>query len=661
MPSAKHILSKSDFKLASDCPQKLLYKKAKYPTTNEGNEYLQMLAEGGYIVGKMAQLLYPEGIEITTEKGTEDAIRKTHELLMHNKEIILFEAAIQSGNKIVRIDILKKSGNKFEILEVKAKSWNSDGDNEEDKPNISDQKKKLKEYIEDVAYQTLVLREYLDVNFKKATIVSKLLMPDKSKRTQIDNLISWFSITEKTKNKDFNNVVVEFNQTGKEAALWEGDKKSCILQEMDVTSEIYAIPEPPKKKKEGEDEVVKSIYQTVEEKTCSFLEILKKKKIEERGKLITKNCFKCEFRATKNDNRDGYAECLGKRAYAENHISELYYGGDLGGRGEKGLINKKLGVNKELTIFDFNIEDFKTTKNEIGSRNIRQIIQYNNTKTNKEFFSDEMRKELKTWKYPLHFIDFETYTGAIPMHKGMQPYELVAFQWSLHVIEKPGEAPKHFEWINEDLEFPNFRFAESLMKAIGTKGTPLMWATHENTVLKKILEQLENADNYLKGYKNDKLKKWLAEITREKVGDKIIRAGRLIDMNAFTLKHYFHPYMKGKTSIKKTLPAIWNHNKYLHNIDYFKKYFKKENGIILNPYETLKYHWDNKEYEIAEINETVKEGSAAMRAYQEMLFGKGRKDEKTRERLKKELLNYCELDTMAMVIIWKHWVTKTAP
>jgi hypothetical protein len=57
------------------------------------------------------------------------------------------------------------------------------------------------------------------------------------------------------------------------------------------------------------------------------------------------------------------------------------------------------------------------------------------------------------------------------------------------------------------------------------------------------------------------------------------------------------------------------------------------------------------------ISETVKEGSGAMRAYQEMLFGKGKTDANRRERLKQELLNYCQLDTMAMVIIWKHWTT----
>jgi hypothetical protein len=40
-------LSKSDFKEAQDCPTKLYYKQAGYPSTNEENQYLMLLAEGG--------------------------------------------------------------------------------------------------------------------------------------------------------------------------------------------------------------------------------------------------------------------------------------------------------------------------------------------------------------------------------------------------------------------------------------------------------------------------------------------------------------------------------------------------------------------------------------------------------------------------------------
>lgn len=644
-----HTLSKSDFKIARDCPQKLLYKKNDYPTNNDGNEFLQMLAEGGYIVGKMAQVMYEHFAkengyachEFTSKEKQKYAIEETEKWLKENEKVVLFEPAIKAGQKIIRIDILIKNGNHFQILEVKAKSHDSsNGDDEEDKK--SDTKKKLKEYIEDVAYQKMVLAEWLEIHaddYPNPKIDSYLFMPDKSRYTQIDNLASWFEVSERIQIGNFNSIEVSFLKPGREKELWE--EGNSILQKLDVNNDVETMMK---------DDIVTN--------TNNYLSILYKGFIEDREALISKKCFGCEFKNPDNPEKDGYGQCLDKRAYAENHISELYFGGSIGGKNNP-LVDSKLKVNKTLTIFDFDVSEFKTTKGLIGSRNERQIIQYTNTQENKEFFHEDMADYLQDWQFPLHFIDFETLTCAIPHHKGMRPYEMIAFQWSCHTIEKPGDEPIHSEWINTEPTFPNFRFAESLMKQIGTNGTPLMWATHENTVLKGILGQLENVDQYQPGYKNEPLKEWLLDITKRKgEKNKVINEGRLIDMNDFTLKNYFHPYMKGKTSIKKTLPAVWNHNPYLHEVPYFKTYYKLgEDGHVLNPYETLKYHWDLSEFEKAEMNETVKEGSAAMRAYQEMLFGKGQKDAQTKERLKQELLNYCKLDTMAMIMIWKHWVT----
>lgn len=642
MPSSP-TLSKSDFKLASDCPQKLLYKKAGYKSMNDENEFLQILAEGGYIVGKMAQVMYEQFAaengyackEITSDRKSGEAIKETEELLKINDKIILFEPAISVGQKIIRIDVLIKNKNSFTILEVKAKSHETLDD--DDESGKTAQEKKLKEYIEDVAYQTLVLREFLDKHaelYPNATISSNLLMPNKSNTTQIENLASWFQIGSRIKIGDFNSITVNFLQPGREEELWENG--NGILQILDV------------------NERVNSMMPEIRERTALFLDYLNNAQQPEIEALISKKCFGCEF---KDPEQDGYKECLDNRAYAENHISELYHCGTVGGTKEP-LVNSLLKNNQPLTIFNFAETDF-IPKNGSGSRSDRQIIQYRNTREQNEYFSEDMKDELEdNYNYPLHFIDFETLTCAIPHHKGMRPYETIAFQWSCHTIEEPGYAPVHSEWINTETSFPNFRFAESLMQQIGDKGTPLMWATHENTVLKKILEQLENADNYVSGYKNEKLKNWLLGITRQKEKKVVIRPGRLLDMNAFTLAHYFHPYMKGKTSIKKTLPAVWNFNAYLHDIPYFKQYFKlDEDGNILSPYETLKHRWDEIEFETAENYETVKEGSGAMRAYQEMLFGKGKTDAAVKDRLKQELLNYCQLDTMAMVIIWHHWKT----
>lgn len=638
-------LSKSDFKLASDCPQKLLYKKAKYPNNNEENEFLQILAEGGYIVGKMAQVMYEQyakengyvSKEITSDRNSKQAIEETEKLLFENEKIILFEPAIATGQMLIRIDVLIKTKNHFEILEVKAKSHESI--DEDDEKSTTNQKKKLKEYIEDVAYQKLVLKEFLEkhkAQFPGYTVDANLFMPNKSNATKIENLAAWFEITDRKKIGDFNSIEVAFTQIGKEKELWENG--NSILQ-------IYKV-----------NDVVDEMMEDIKKRTTEYLSYLNKEEAPIIEDLISKNCFACEFKNPDDKSKDGYYQCLGARAYTKNHISELYYGGTIGGNINP-LVNKKLKTNKALNIFDYTIEDFVTTKGEVGSRNDRQIIQYNNTEAETEYISDELKDKLESLEYPLHFIDFETLTCAIPHHKGMRPYETVAFQWSCHTIENPNSEPIHSEWINEETNFPNFRFAESLMKQIGEKGTPLMWATHENTVLRTILEQLGNADKYAIDYRNEKLKVWLQNITRRKdeKGKNVINEGRLIDMNALTLKHYFHPYMKGKTSIKKTLPAIWNHNKYLHEVSYFKPYFKEENKVILSPYETLKYNSENIVYKDAEIKETVKEGSAAMRAYQDMIFGKGKNDANKKQQLKQELLNYCELDTMAMVIIWHHW------
>lgn len=44
-----------------------------------------------------------------------------------------------------------------------------------------------------------------------------------------------------------------------------------------------------------------------------------------------------------------------------------------------------------------------------------------------------------------------------------------------------------------------------------------------------------------------------------------------------------------------------------------------------------------------------------MRAYQAMLYGEESFDAKTKEHWKRLLLQYRELDTMAMVVIFEHW------
>ena len=617
-------LSKSDFMLARSCAKKLVYKKHGYDSNMDGNAYMKMLAEGGYIVGYMATLLYPDGIEITGK--TEEAIATTKQLLERDN-VTLFEAAINVGNLLVRVDILEKVGDTLRLIEVKSTSYD---------PTAKDPKKKLSEYIYDVAYQYHVL----SLAYPQCTIEPYLLVPDKSKRTAIDQLAGWFRLSYPTTSASDKQKFVKpdvqltyRDQTKRDQALQDLHNDG-ILTLVDVTGDVLVL--------QGE----------VTSETQRLVRILEHG-IQASDYELSKSCKSCEYYHPTAE-KNGFRECWGASAYHPESLLTLYYGGAItdqnGGYYFDELIN-----NGKRYLADIDHERLRNGKGELGPRGVRQVTQLNNTAASTEWMSNELRAGLH-FDYPLHFIDFETYTGAVPYHAGMRPYETIAFQWSCHTITALGEEPIHTEWIHtgpmfpDAQTFPNFEFARSLMRQIGTHGTPLMWATHENTVLRGILNQMDDFDE-----EDNELRQWLADITREGSGKKVVREGRLIDMNKLTLDHYFHPAMKGQTSIKKVLPAIWTHHTYLHSVPFFASFAKDLPSVgkqgLIDPYDQLKYQFDPVD---GEFEEVVNEGTAAMRAYSRIRFDEMLSDEE-KERVRQELLKYCELDTLAMVIIAHHW------
>lgn len=621
------MLSKSDFKIASTCSKKLIYKKASFETMNDANEYMEMLAQGGHIIAKYAQLTFPNGIEVKRET-IDEAISETKKLIEQNENITLFEATFLSNGKVVRTDVLEKKKNVLNIIEVKSKLHDSDDDD-------YNAKTKLNEHIEDLAFQTLVLREV----YPDFEIHSFLLLPDKMKRTTIEGLAGWFTVNAMIEEKfeieelpaqniiHFKKPLVEFKYEN------DPDRKKYVDQ-LQKDNLLTLVPL---------DNEVNAMMDIIRNRSNLFIDILNNG-IKPEHFAINKNCKKCEFNLGKTKDKNGYRECWKELADVDPSIFDLYKGGSMG-HYKSGWYLDELIDKKKISFWDIDTERFKTKKGELGSDGQRRLIQYENTKANREWISSDLKVALNELKYPLHFIDFETYQGAVPHHKGMRPYEKDAFQWSCHTIVSADSSELlHSEYINSDYDIPNFRFAESLMKQISTTGTPLMWSPFENTILRNILEQMD-----IFNYRNDALKDWLTNITTDK---KQGREGRFVDMNDFTLQYYFHPDMKGKTSIKKVLPAIWNNNEYLHSNLWFKKYVS-DSGASLNPYDTLAPIIG-----VLENEEVVKDGTGAMRAYHDLMFGEQSGSNEKRQQLIQLLLQYCELDTMAMVIIWKYWMDK---
>ena len=111
MMSVPRFLTKSRFKLATQCPTKLFYvgKPNEYGNSNIDDTFLTLLADGGFQVGELAKTYFSDGIEVT-EQDYSVAESRTNELLKIDK-VTIFEAAIRFDDLFVRVDILNKDGN----------------------------------------------------------------------------------------------------------------------------------------------------------------------------------------------------------------------------------------------------------------------------------------------------------------------------------------------------------------------------------------------------------------------------------------------------------------------------------------------------------------------------------------------------------------------
>ena len=620
-------LSKSDYKIAHDCHTKLYYKKKNYPSVDDADGYLQFLAQGGYMVGKLATFYYPKGISIAGGRNYEIAIKQTEEYLIENK-VTLFEAAISSKDKLVRIDILNKDKDTLKLIEVKSKSYD---------PEKGIEHRDYQDLLFDVGYQYYILREKYP-NYK---IRPYLLMPDKSKTTKIDGLAFLFDVKENKTDSKFRSYDI--------SVPYERIKELVddnILTLIDVEDQILELlPE-------------------IEKEVNTLLPSLKNgiKKIDVP---LSKACFNCEYSITnENFRKSGFDECWAEMPKPKHHIMDL----------------TRIGpASKSVKAMDTLISQKKLSFDDMlgllgdGKSDERRKLQIEYTKKDKEYCASELKKELESLKYPLHFIDFETTRVALPYHQGMRPYELVTFQWSCHTIKTPKAEPVHGEWLNLEYEFPNFKFAETLMshlKKNGGIGTPLTWSQYENTTLREVYIQMMKY-----GYKNSELQDWLETIIkfRDRKKENLLVAsqlcstdGRFVDLNALAGSYYFHPLMKGKTSIKWVLPAVISSinspriKNWLENFEPGINLYKEDKkGIPIDPYELLPpleiYEAAEKEAELSTNDEFVNEGTGAMRAYEDIMLGLSRGNENLKKNYAAALLRYCKLDTLAMVIIWEYW------
>ena len=273
-------LTKSRFKLATECPSKLYYtRKVEYADQKLEDSFLMALAEGGFQIGELAKCYFPGGHEVHTLDHAE-AEQKTLTLLQQ-ENVIIFEAAIRYNNLFIRIDVLSKRGNHFDLIEVKAKSIDSDAP----APFLSNKGTiyaKWKPYLYDVAFQKYVLSK----TFPESHVSGYLMLTDKSASCPTDGL-----------NQKF---IINTDEHGR-----KGVKVSKDLSAEDLATEIMC--------RVNVDEYIDIIYAGAESKgkqPLSFIERITSwtdhyVRDEKIHPIPSAACGSCEFYTTEADEAAG--------------------------------------------------------------------------------------------------------------------------------------------------------------------------------------------------------------------------------------------------------------------------------------------------------------------------------------------------------------------
>lgn len=225
-------------------------------------------------------------------------------------------------------------------------------------------------------------------------------------------------------------------------------------------------------------------------------------------------------------------------------------------------------------------------------------IQVETELTGQEIINTQnIRMFLAAISEPLGFLDFETYMEPIPSFDNQRPYQQIPFQYSLHIYENC--TLRHHEFLGNPGRDPRPDFLEKLLADSQSCRTILV---------------------YNQSFETARLQEMARDFPGFTAGIESIIA-RIVDlMGPFRNRDYYTRAMCGSYSIKSVLPAL------VPGLSY--------------------------------DNLAIADGEMAMLAYACLAR---MQEDKERKKIKRELLDYCRMDTLGMVKIWEKLTSMIQP
>lgn len=648
------LLTKSLFAASLGCPRKLYYAThaEQYDNANSDNDFLRSLAEGGIQVGALARHYYKSkyrsfGYHYIETKDKKEALRQTKDAMQQNN-VVIAEAAFEWGGCFVRADILVKRGKTIQLIEVKSSSIN-----QEEQADVvveltpkGEVNKAYRHYIYDLAFQKYVVENALGCD-----ICGYLMLINTNKPCDIDGLNSMVRINTKTQ---------EVDVSGLDSYTPSSNEEDWLLLPCDMDMVCNAIIAG------ATTEQAEFMGATFTDYVDMLVGALQNDyPLQPR---ISSHCKGCEFRNDSNTARSGFHRCWKQElGFTDDDFRKPLSMELWRGRSNDFIANEKYFL-ADLQWKDyskagdssFSIGDTEFTP---STRKQIQIEKRTSGKTDAVLLSG-IKEEMAEWRFPLHFIDFETSTVALPFTKGRYPYETTAFQYSHHQLDANGKLT-HTEWISTERVFPNFDFVRALKADLDKdSGTIFRYSHHENSVLNQIAKQLRLSNEA----DRDELIAFIHSITHD-TGSKREGGERdMVDLCEVVVRFFYDPSMGGSNSIKVVLPAVLREEKlqkkyarpyteYVQSDNFagfdFSLINYNDNGEVGNPYKYLPAIGAESMDGATDSNDILNNGGLANANYAKLQYDGLTNDEKLK--LKNALLRYCELDTMAMVLIYEYF------
>jgi len=640
-------LTKSRFAMACTCPTKLFYtgKSGEYANKWQSDPTMESLAHEGNRVGALARLYFPGGVLVDTLQ-IEESLRRTNELLAR-PDVTIFEAAIRHGDLFIRADILRKTPAGIELYEVKSKGYSESDDG--DFTTASGIASAWLSYVRDVTFQKHVIAKA----FPGTIVQAFLFLPDKGRRAPSDGLAAKAAAA-----MDDSNV-----------ALGDEDLAAPVMRAVSVDGVC--------------DRVLRDRY-TLGDRSLSFEDFVAALAEYYRDDRkfqapLSPACLTCEFDASpfalavgeKSGKRECWTSLLGWTAEDfEKPLAFAICG--LSAARKKTLLDERRLHMAAVKQADIDPRDDGKPGLSLSQRQWLQVTKC--LSEDGSFFLDKenLRAEMAGWRFPLHFIDFETCRSAIPFHSGSRPLDLVAFQFSHHVMHADGRLEHAGEFLcTQQGASPNAAFVAALREQVGDDdGAILHYAPHEVSTLRSLAGQIRSRQDEIGN--SPELLAFINAIAPAGDGEP---TRQVIDLCRLVKRFYYAPSMGGSNSIKDVLPAILRESEFLrrkysrpiygasggipsHNFSDMA-WVDESDGKIRDPYLLLPAIGGGSP-QAGEGNgkymKTLRSGGAAMQAYADLVLYDW--TDARRQAIQKALLRYCELDTLAMVFIveaWREW------